>query len=145
MGVSVWTFLRPHPGELHAVTQRAVSEFLSSAGRLPTDAEGYVRYAEVVVNLDNRQAVQLLRVGFYQYRALTNGTLDCGHFREIMATVPEVAFGGLQFTKPKAGVVSAEHRFAKRRLEHLSLWTPTQGDRSKLRELVNHKAGREIM
>ena len=70
MGASVWTFLRPHSGELHAVTQRAVSEFLSSAGRLPTDAEGYVRYAEVVVNLENRQAVQLLRVGFYQYRAL---------------------------------------------------------------------------
>ena len=145
VGASVWTFLRPLPGELHAVTQCAVNEFLRSEGRLSADAEGHVRCAQVVVKLENRQAVQVLRVGFYQYRALMNGRLDRRHFRKVMAVVPEVAFGGLQLTKPKAGVVSAEHRFAKRRLDYLSLWKPTHGDLSKLRELVNLKAGRDIM
>ncbi len=58
---------------------------------------------------------------------------------------PRSAFGWLQLTKPPPGVVGAEHRFAKRRLEHLSTWKPTQDELSKLRGLVNHKAGREIM
>ncbi len=83
--------------------------------------------------------------GFFQYRALKNGKLDRRHFREIMAAAPEAAFGWLQLTKPPPGVVGAEHRFAKRRLEHLSTWKPRQDELSKLRGLVNSKAGREIV
>jgi hypothetical protein len=42
-------------------------------------------------------------------------------------------------------VVGAEHKFAQRRLDHLSRWTPTRAEVVKLRELVNRKAGRAIM
>ncbi|MBI5536043.1 MAG: hypothetical protein HY898_25205 [Deltaproteobacteria bacterium] len=145
MGVSVWTFIRPRAGELHPVSQRAVDEFLSSAGCLPADDEGFVRYSQVVVNLEMRRAVEVLQVGFYQYRALKNGKLDRKHFSAIMAAAPEAALGALRITEPPPGVVAAEHRFAKRRLEHLGTWKPTQDDLAKLRELVNHKAGRKIM
>jgi hypothetical protein len=145
MGASIWTFLRPRLGDLHPVTQRAVDDFLCKAGRLPADEEGFVRYAQVIVNLENRRAVEVLRVGFFQHRALKNSTLDHRHFREVMATVPEAAFGWLQLDESPPGVVAAEHKFAKRRLEHLSTWKPTRDELSKLRDLVNHKAGREIM
>ncbi len=145
MGVSVWTFLRAQPGELRLVSQRAVDEFISNEGRLPADEEGFLRYVEVVVNLENRRAVEVLRIGFYQHRVLENGKLDRKHFRAVMATVGEAAFGGLRITEPQPGVVAAEHRFAKRRLDHLSTWKPTEGDLAKLRDVVNHKAGREIM
>jgi hypothetical protein len=145
VGTSIWTFLRPRPGDLHPVTQRAVDDFLYKAGRLPADAEGIVRYAQVIVSLENRSAVEVLRVGFFQYRALKNGTLDRRHFRQVMATVPEAAFGWLRLDELPPGVVAAEHKFAKRRLERLSTWRPAQDELSKLRDLVNHKAGREIM
>ena len=145
MGVSVWTFLRSKPGEIFPVVQRAVDDFLANTGRLAADADGLVRYAQVVVYLENRRAVEVLRVGFFQYRALKNGKLNRRHFREIMAALPEVAFGWLQLSKPPPGVVCAEHRFAKRRLDQLNTWKPTQDELSKLRGLVNHKAGREIM
>jgi len=145
MGVSAWTFLRAQPGELRLVSQRAVDEFISNAGRLPADDEGFVRYVEVVVNLENRRAVEVLRIGFYQHRVLENGKLDRKHFRAVMATVGEVAFGGLRITEPQPGVVAAEHRFAKRRLDHLSTWKPKEEDIAELRDVVNHKAGREIM
>ncbi len=145
MGVSVWTFLRSKPGEIFPVAQRAVDDFLANTGRLPADEEGLVRYAQVIVNLENRRAVEVLRIGFFQYRALGNGKLNRRHFREIMAAVPEAAFGWLQLSKPSPGVVPAEHRFAKRRLEQLNTWKPTQDELSKLRSLVNRKAGREIM
>jgi hypothetical protein len=145
MSASVWTFLRPRPGDLYPVTQRAVDYFLSKAGRLPVGADGFVRYAQVIVNLENRRAVEVLHAGFFQHRALKNGTLDRRHFREVRATVPEAVFGWLQLDKPPPGVVAAEHKFARRRLEHLSTWKPTQDDLSKLRDLVNQKAGRELM
>jgi hypothetical protein len=145
MAVTLWSFLRPHPGGLCPVAQRALDEFLSDARRLPADAEGFVRYAQVIVNLENRRAVEVLRVGFFQYRVLRDGRLDREHFHQIMAAVPEAAFGWLQLSKPPAGVVDAEHRFARRRLEQLNTWKPTQDELSKLRRLVNRKAGREIM
>lgn len=104
-----------------------------------------MRYAQVIVSLEDRRAVEVLRVGFFQYRALADGTLDREHFSEIMAVVPEAAFGWLQLSKPPPGVVGAEHKFAKRRLEHLSHWKPTQDEHALLRDLVNRKAGREIM
>jgi hypothetical protein len=145
MGVSVWTFLRSQPGEIFSVAQRMVDDFLANLGRLPVDEEGLVRYAQVVVNLENRRAVEVLRIGFFQYRALRNGRLNRRHFREIMAALAEAAFGWLQLSKPPPGIVGAEHRFAKRRLDQLNTWKPTQDELSKLRSLVNRKAGREIM
>jgi hypothetical protein len=119
--------------------------FITSGGRLAADADGFVRYAQVIVSLHDRRAVEVLRVGFYQYRALTDGTLDREHFREIMAVIPEAAFGWLRISQPPQGVVSAEHKFAQRRLEHMSRWKATRADHAKLRELVNRRAGREIM
>lgn len=104
-----------------------------------------MRGAQVIVNLRNGRAEEVLRVGFFQYRALEDGRLDRKHFREIMAAVPEAAFGWLHFSTPPPGVVAAEHKFAKRRLEHLSSWKPTQDELSKLRSLVNRKAGREFL
>jgi hypothetical protein len=145
MGVSVWTFIRPRAGDLRLVSQRAVDEFISNAGRLPVDDEGFVRYAQVVVNLEMRRAVEVLQVGFYQYRALKNGKLDRKHLKAVMATIGEAAFGGLRLDPPPPGVVAAEHKFAKRRLDHLSTWKPTHDDLAKLRDVVNHKAGREVM
>ena len=143
--MSAWVFLRPRPGELHPLAQRTAEAFLCRGGRIPADAEGFVRYAQVIVSLHDRHAVKVLRVGFFQYRALPDGSLDRAHFDEIMAIVPEAAFGWLQVSKPPPGVIGAEHRFAQRRLDHLSQWKPTRAEFVKLRELVNRKAGRVIM
>jgi hypothetical protein len=145
MGVRVWTFLRSTPGEIIPVAQRAVDAFFANTGRLAADQEGLVRYAEVIVNLENRRAVEVLRVGFFQYRAREDGRIDLDHSREVMATVQEASLGRLQLTKPPPGVVDAGSRFAKRRLQHLNTWKPTQGELAKLRRLVNGKAGRGIL
>jgi hypothetical protein len=145
MGVSAWSFLRPRPGELHPLAQHTVEAFFFKGGRIPADAEGFVRYAQVMVSLRDRHAIEVLRVGFFQYRALPDGLLDRKHLDEIMAVVPEAAFGCLRLSKAPQGVIEAQDKFAKRRLEHLSQWKPTKADVGKLRELVNRKAGREIM
>jgi hypothetical protein len=145
MGARAWFFLRSRPGELRPLAQSVVDDFFFRAGRLPADAEGFVRYAEVLVLLEDRRAVEVLRVGHFQHRTRADGTLDRAHHMEVMAAAGEAAFGHLAFPKRPPGVVGAEHKFAQRRLDHLSRWTPTRAEAVKLRELVNRKAGREIM
>jgi len=145
MGVTVWYFLRPGPGELRPVPRATVEAFFLSKGRLPRDENGLVRLVEVLVHLQDRKAVEVTRITFPQYRALEDGTLDREHHQEVMALTGEVAFGGLALLEPPPGVVKAEHRFAKRRLEHLSRWTPTAAERAALHDLVNRKAGHEVM
>ncbi len=145
MGVTAWTFLRPRPGELMPLAQKAVEAFIRDGGSLPADAEGFVRYAQVIVSIHDRRAVKVLRLGFFQYRALADGTLDRKHFRKIMEVIPEAAFGWLALDKLPAGVIGAEHKFAQRRLDNLSHWKPTRDDLAALGELVNRKAARELL
>ncbi len=145
MGVRAWSFLRPRPGELHPLAQRAVDAFFFQDGPLPVDEEGFVRVAEVLVLLEDRRAVEVLRVGYFQHRALADGALDRERYREVMAAAGEAAFGHLALSRPPPGVVGAEHRFAQRRLDHMSLWKPTPAEIKKLRELVNRRAGRAIL
>jgi len=145
MGIRAWTFLRPRPGDLRPLSQRAVDAFFFRNGRLPVDEKGLVRVAEVLVLLEDRHAQAVLDVACHQYRGLSDGTLDREHHREVMAAAGEAAFGALTLTKPPPGVVRAEHRFAKRRLEHMSQWEPTQAELERLRELVNTRAGQKIL
>jgi hypothetical protein len=145
MAATVWFFLRPRVGELRPVALAKVEDFFMRDGRFPTDEEGFVRYAEVSVFLEDRRAVEVLRVGYFQHRARADGTLDRDRHMEVMAATGEASFGQIPFSEPPPGVVASEHKFAKRRLEHLSQWKPTKTEIALLREFVNHKAGRTIM
>ncbi len=145
MGARVWSFLRPRPGELRPLAQSALDAFFFREGRLPADEDGFVCYFEVVVLFNVRRAVEVIRVSCFRHRALKNGTLDRRRLMEMMSTVGEAAFGHLTFSKSPPGVIQAEHKFARRRLDRISRWTPTRGELAKLRDLVNRRAGHEIM
>ncbi|MBI3767110.1 MAG: hypothetical protein HY271_01300 [Deltaproteobacteria bacterium] len=84
-------------------------------------------------------------MGYFQHRTRANGTLDRKRCTEVMAAAGEAAFGHLSFAEPPLGVVGTEDKFAQRRLDHLTRWKPTRAEVLKLRELVNRKAGREIL
>jgi len=145
MGVRTWFFLRPRQGELRPLAQTKVDAFFFRDGRLPVDDDGLVRYAEVTVRLEDRRAVEVLRVAHFQCRARTDGTLDRQKYMELMATAGEAASGGVVTSTSPPGVVRAEHRFAQRRLDHLSRWKPTKAEVEVLRELVNRRAGHDLL
>ena len=145
MGITAWYFLRPRTGELRPLPRTRFESFIFGRGRLPADDEGFVRYAQVFVNLEDRRAVQVLHVDFLQHRALADGTLDHEHLREIMAAGGAATGGLLGLSEEPKGVIRAEHRFARRRLDRLSRWKPTSVELANLRDLVNARAGHEIM
>jgi hypothetical protein len=145
MSVRVWHFLRPQPGELRPVPRTCVEAFVLRGGRLSPDGEGFVRFVQVIVRLEQRRAaVEVLQVDGFQYRATGDGRLDKGHFQEIAALVAQAAFGGLTIEKPAPGLIGAEHRFAKRRLHHEHRWQLTDREVKVLRALVNQRARSEI-
>jgi len=145
MGVRTWFYLRPRQGELRPLAQTKVDAFFFRDGRLPVDDEGLVRYAEVTVRLENRRAVEGVRVAYFQSRASADGTLDRQEYMELIAAAGEAAFGAYALSKPPPGVVNAEHRFAQRRLDHLSRWNPMKAEVEILREFVNRRAGHDLL
>jgi hypothetical protein len=145
MGISVWYFVRPRPGKFRALSARAADQFFANAGgRIAPDADGLVRYAQVCVDMENRRAVALRRVDFLQTRANEDGSIDRDFEHKVMHEVVPVAMGGLLPSSSPGGVIDAEPQFAKRRLDHMTKWTPTNKDIEALRRVMNHKAGRDI-
>lgn len=144
MGLALWYFVRPAPGELLPVARAQVDAFFNGETALP-NAQGLLQYVEVVVRVEGRKAREVVRFGGFQYRVDADGALDREHLGEVMALAGEATFGSVLAGKPVPGVIAAGHRFAQRRLEHVSRWTPSGGELALLRALVNLKAGRTIM
>lgn len=145
MAATVWFFLRSSSGELRYLPRSEMHAFVQQGGRIAPDEDGLVRYAQVVVNLEDRRVVELLSVAFIQRRAHPDGTIDREHFLGVARLMTDATFGDLHVGSTHGGVVRAEHRFAKRRLEHTSQWKPTDADFGALRSLVNRRARREVM
>ena len=145
MGLSLWYFLRPRPGNVRPVSHASVDAFFFGEGRLPVDDDGLVRYFDLAIRLENREAIEVVSVGAHQCRALADGSLDREGMFEFHAVVAEAVFGGVRSNNPVPGIIDAGHRFAQRRLDHLGTWKPTDAELAILRELVNNKAHRIIM
>jgi len=145
MSLSHWYFVRSQQDVLRPLSQAAVVRFFFNGGQLAAEADGFVRYIEVTVRLENRRAVEVQRVNAFQYCVRPDGTLDMDHLFAVTALAAEAAFGQLLRTAPRPGVIAAGHRFAKRRLEHEAGREPTEDEFAALAELVNRRAGRRIM
>jgi len=103
-----------------------------------------VRYAQVIVNLENRRAVEVPAHRFLPVPRAQGTQAQPQTLREIIAALPGAAFGWLQLSSHRR-VVSCGAQVREASLDQLNTWKPTQDDLSKLRSLVNRKAGREIM
>ena len=145
MGATLWYFLRLRPGELRSVPTTKVNAFFERGGVLPAGEDGFVRYAEVVVLVHERRAVEVTRVGYFKYQVAADGTLNESHLRAVAQSAGEAALGQLGGLAVPPGVVQAGHIFARRRMEHLNFWKPTGSDETALRELVNARAGGRLM
>lgn len=145
MSVTAWYFLRQGPGDVRPLSRKAFEAFSLGKVLLHGGEDGFVRYVEVLVQLENRRAVSLASVGFFKVRVLGDGRVDPEHRFEVMAAASGIVSGNIP---PRAGtpdIVNAEHRFAARRLDRLSRWEPEEADSCALRKLVNRRAGAVLL
>ena len=145
MGLACWYFLRPRPGEIEPLTRGAVDAFIFHEGRLPVGEDGLVRIFDVLMRVENRRPIGVVQIGAHQYRALADGKIDRDHIFQVQATAAELMFRPGLLENPVPGVIEAGHHFAKRRLDHMNTWQPSDAERAMLRQLVNKKARRELM
>ena len=139
---ALWFFQRTAPGEIRRVSNPFMQRFLVGESTLQQDGDGFVRCIGMSLELQNRKPAQVARVWFSKIRVREDGRVDPHHRHE---TVKLAQAEARQLAQAESSVVSAGHRFAERRLSHLAEWRPEERDLAALREVVNTRAGKEML
>lgn len=140
---ALWFFQRTAPGEIRRVQNSSMQRFISGERSLQQDGDGFVRCIGMSVELRNRKPQTVSRVWFSKIRVRDDGRVDPHHRQEVI----RLAQADSDPPAPAADttVIVAGHHFAKRRLSNLAEWRPEDKDLEALREVVNTRAGREML
>ena len=151
---ALWFFQRTAPGEIRRITNPFMQRFLTGESALQQDGDGFVRCIGMSVELQNRKPAQVARVWFSKIRVREDGRVDPHHRHETVKLAQaearrmadeELAQLPSAQSSAQTSVVVATHRFAERRLAHLGEWRPEEKDLASLREVVNTRAGKEML
>lgn len=138
----LWFFQRLSPGEIKRIPNPTMQRFLVGERPLPQDGDGFVRCIGMSLELRNRKPSQVARVWFSKIRVREDGRVDPHHRHETVKLAQEEV---RHMAQAESSVVVAGHRFAERRLSHLGEWRPEERDLQALREVVNTRAGKEML
>ncbi len=139
---TLWFFQRTGPGEIRRISNPSMQRFLVGESPLPHDGDGFVRCIGMSVEIHGRRPAQVARIWFSKIRVNEEGKVDPHHRHETAKLARAEA---QQVAQAESSVVVAGHRFALRRLSHLGEWRPEERDLTALREVVNTKAGKEML
>ncbi len=103
--------------------------------RLPQYAGQRVRCVEVVLELENREPIAIIRIDYFLLKFDARGRVDATEQkREMMLALDLLSLPN--FPDEPRKVIKASHRFAKRRLEHSFKWMPSKTIESAIREAI---------
>ncbi|HEX4386077.1 MAG TPA: hypothetical protein VH083_24130 [Myxococcales bacterium] len=137
---TLWFFQRIGPGEIKRISNPSMQRFLVGERPLHQDGDGFVRCIGLSLDLHNKKPATVSRVWFSKIRVREDGKVDPHHRHE---TAKEATL--TMAHQAESTVIVAGHRFAERRLSHLGEWRPEQRDLDALRNVVNTKAGKEML
>ena len=84
-----------------------------------------VRTAEIVVKLENRKPVQVLRAIYYYLHFNEKGILDYDRFMMDGGIVSDAGIPGFLAEKVQGNLINARQEFAKRQRDHTVWWKPS--------------------
>ena len=94
--------------------------------RLPEFARQRVRVAEVIVGLEKRRPVEVVRLSYFYLHFDKSGFADYERFMRHGALAMEAVMGSdWSFSNERSNLIRAGHRFAARRRDHEAMWKPT--------------------
>ena len=103
--------------------------------RLPQYAGQRIRIAGVIVRLEARRPVEVMRVSCFYLHIDCDGFVDYETYMEQGALAVEAVLGGISLPDDKgSNVIRAGHRFAARRRDHEAVWTPIETTLDAIRE-----------
>jgi hypothetical protein len=102
---------------------------------LPQYKNSRIRYAMVILELENRKPISIVRIDYGYLAFDSEGRVDQKFLDAegltAVSMIPSIAFHG-----EPAGVVHAGHKFAEKRFKHEFTWSPS----SELEQSIIHKA-----
>ena len=83
-----------------------------------------VRAAEIVVQLENRSPLQVLRAIYYYLHFNRKGILDYDRFMKDGGIVANAGISDIFAEKVQGNLINAQQEFAKRKRDHSVWWKP---------------------
>ena len=83
-----------------------------------------VRWAEIIVELENRKPSKVLRDVYYYLHFDSDGRLDVDRYMQDAALVVEASFPSFFVEDEPCNVINAQQKFAKRKRDHSVWWKP---------------------
>ena len=83
-----------------------------------------VRAAEIIVQLENRRPLQVLRAIYYYLHFNEQGILDYDRFVKDGGIVANAGIPGIYAEKVQGNLINAQQKFAKRQRDHTVWWKP---------------------
>lgn len=84
-----------------------------------------VRTAEIVVKLENRKPIQVLRAIYYYLHFNEKGILDYDRFMKDGGIVANAGIPDIFAKKVQGNLINAQQEFAKRQRDHTVWWKPS--------------------
>ncbi len=84
-----------------------------------------VRAAEIVVQLENRKPIQVLRAIYYYLHFNEKGILDYDRFMKDGGIVANAGIPDIFTEKVQGNLINAQQEFAKRQRDHTVWWKPS--------------------
>ncbi len=84
-----------------------------------------VRAAEIIVKLENRKPIQVLRAIYYYLHFNEKGILDYDRFMLDGSIVANAGFPRIYAKKAQGNLINAQQEFAKRQRDHTVWWKPS--------------------
>ena len=84
-----------------------------------------VRTAEIVVKLEDRKPIQVLRVIYYYLHFNEKGILDYDRFMKDGGIVATAGIPHIFAEKVQSNLINAQQEFAKRQRDHTVWWKPS--------------------
>ena len=127
MGISLRIFLVNDDDTLQRLPWARYDRLLERIPKecMPEYAGKRVRYALVVVELLNREPVEIIRTEYSFLPFDAEGRIDPAECEKEARVAFEILPSILPLEKPTENVIEARHVFAQKRFENQYKWTPT--------------------
>lgn len=144
MGIARFYFARGPKGGLKRIKISAYDAFHFRDGSLPVelaDDHGKINVAEIVAETEDRSLVRLLDVHFVRYGLLKDGRYDPADQEVHMLDAARRMAEGSARDRGEAplGLLDAASRFAGRRFEAATRWSPTDAERTVMRTFLTRR------
>ena len=146
MGFTVWLFLHRPDGTFQPFPTARYGRFHDGQEPLPTLAGQEARFAEVLVELEQRRATRVCRVVWPKHRLNAAGQWD-PQSRQVGIRAAMESLGAPSGQDVLAGKapLSIDHLLAEIRYSTENLWDPTEDDLTRFCAAVNQRARRPLV